>query len=109
MDFRDAPFLANKKDDEMDQDVLSTMFLKGRATSNTPVYDKFDFYYFKLCRPNVVNANVDIADLISNYDWLCGTVPQKSITLMKQQLAQCIKIGKKTKSWYIYLRFCRDQ
>ena len=102
--FRDAPFLANKKDDEMDQDVLSTMFLKGRATSNTHHMINLIFIT-SICRPNVVNANVDIADLISNYDWLCGTVPQKSVTLMKQQLAQCIKIGKKTKSWYIYLRF----
>ncbi len=102
--FRDAQWLANSKEDEIDQKLLLSTFLKGRHASNT-LHMVNLIFITSICRPNLINGNLDIADLISNYDWLGGNVQRKSATVLKQQLSQCIQIGKKSKSWYTYLRF----
>ncbi len=102
--FREAPEMSSKSVDEIDQNIVLSTFFQGRSTSNK-LHMVNLVLVTSICRPNLVNINIDLADLISNYDWLCCNVPKKTLSVIMKQLAKCNSITKKKKSWLKYLRF----
>ena len=95
--------MSSKSVDEIDQDIVLSIFL-GRSTSNM-LHMVNLVLVTSICRPNLININIDLADLISNYDWLCCNVPKKTLSVIMKQLSKCNSITKRKKSWLKYLHF----